>query len=425
MAAKFYFLNTPLIFRHRTQSPIPPPASYKRSHFLGYTPLMPSFSSPIPLSIYVHIPWCVKKCPYCDFNSHKKRQESLPEQEYIKALLTDLEQKLPSIWGRRIESIFIGGGTPILFSYKAIKQIIRGLRERLPLRPDTEITMEANPGTFEADKFSGFRDAGINRLSIGIQSFNDQHLKALGRIHGGNQALVAVEIARKAGFENLNIDLMFALPQQSLEQSLSDLSTAIDLNPEHLSFYQLTIEPNTEFHVKPPVTPSDDIAWEMQEQGQALLRQHGYKQYEVSAYARHKKTCRHNLNYWEFGDYLGIGAGAHGKITDSASGTVTRHRNYRQPAEYMKNATHHSAIQGSNKLSEDELRFEFMLNALRLTQGVQSQLYIERTGLPLDSLSDALSGARDAGLMEKNLTHLAATSRGQQYLNEVILKFMD
>ncbi len=385
---------------------------------------MPEFTAPIPLSVYIHIPWCVRKCPYCDFNSHAQRGDALPEQAYTDALLLDLEQKLPAIWGRRIESVFIGGGTPSLFSPDAIARLLKGLRERLPLRPDTEITMEANPGTVEAGNFRGFREAGINRLSIGIQSFNDRHLKALGRIHSADQARQAIDIARDAGFDNLNLDLMFALPEQSPEQSLQDLRTALSFSPEHLSFYQLTIEPNTQFHAQPPPTPSDDHAWEMQQQGKALLAEHGYQQYEVSAYAGAGRQCRHNLNYWEFGDYLGLGAGAHGKITDAAGGTVRRHWNYRQPADYMEHTRNGDAVQGHKTLSHNELHFEFMLNALRLTHGVPESLYNERTGLALADAAEELQQARSRQLLADTPQRLAATPLGAQHLNELILQFL-
>lgn len=384
---------------------------------------MPVFTAPIPLSVYIHIPWCVRKCPYCDFNSHAQR-EALPEEAYINALMRDLESKLPSVWGRRIESVFIGGGTPSLFAPNAIGRILKGLRERLPLRPDTEITMEANPGTVEASQFSGFREAGVNRLSMGIQSFNDQHLQALGRIHSAEQAKCAIDIAREAGFDNLNLDLMFALPQQSARQSLDDLETAIAFAPRHISFYQLTIEPNTLFHAQPPPTPSGDIAWEMQKNGQKLLARYGYEQYEVSAYARDDQCCRHNLNYWQFGDYLGLGAGAHGKITDASQGNVTRHWNHRQPVEYMSRAQEGSPVQGHSTLDSKELRFEFMLNALRLTHGVANTLYNERTGLNLEDLESELKNAQERGLLSRDGQRLVTTALGAQHLNELMLQFL-
>ena len=285
--------------------------------------------TPIPLSLYIHIPWCVKKCPYCDFNSHEARNE-IPEEKYLKALTQDLESELPNIWGRSIESVFIGGGTPSLFSAKGIDQLLANLRERLPIRSNTEITLEANPGTFEQERFSAYREAGINRLSIGVQSFNENHLKRLGRIHGATEAIKAAEIARKAGFVNFNLDLMFGLPEQSVDQALEDLKIAIEAGPTHISWYQLTIEENTLFHHAPPILPDDELMWEMQQKGQALLESSGYMQYEVSAYSQINKQCQHNINYWEFGDYLGIGAGAHGKLS-MPDGEISRHTKYRHP----------------------------------------------------------------------------------------------
>jgi oxygen-independent coproporphyrinogen-3 oxidase len=300
--------------------------------------------TPIPLSLYIHVPWCIHKCPYCDFNSHeiKNATNTIPEATYIAALLHDLEQELPSIWGRRLYTIFIGGGTPSLLSGQGMKQLITGLRERLPMRPNMEITLEANPGTFEQHRFNAYYAAGINRLSIGIQSFNSKHLRILERIHDENEALQASHIANKAGFANINLDLMFGLPEQSIEEALDDLQQAIDCNPSHLSWYQLTIEPNTFFHhQRPDKLPNNDQLANIQEAGIALLKQHGYHQYEVSAFAKVGKECLHNRNYWEFGDYIGIGAGAHGKI--SSNGQITRYHKHKHPNDYLTLTMEHHA----------------------------------------------------------------------------------
>ena len=292
------------------------------------------FTAPIPLALYVHIPWCARKCPYCDFNSHEARGP-VPESAYVDALLADLEQDLPRVWGRRIESVFIGGGTPSLFSAEALDRLLAGLRARLPLRPDTEITLEANPGAVEQGKFAEFREIGINRLSIGVQSFNDEQLQRLGRIHDRRVAFAAAEAAHVAGLDNFNLDLMFGLPEQTVEQALADIANAVALQPAHLSYYQLTIEPNTRFYQSPPTLPDDETISLMQERTQAELARQGYRQYEVSAYARETRRCRHNLNYWEFGDYLGIGAGAHGKLTDPAAGRIHRLWKLKQPRDYL------------------------------------------------------------------------------------------
>lgn len=384
-----------------------------------------SFSPNIPLSVYVHIPWCVRKCPYCDFNSHAQKQ-GLPESRYIDALMADLEQKLPSVWGRRITSVFIGGGTPSLFSGEAMARLMREMRERLPITPDTEITMEANPGTFETAKFAAFREAGINRLSIGIQSFSNDKLRVLGRIHDANEAENAVKIAKQAGFENINLDLMFALPGQSLEQAMADLDKAISQETQHLSFYQLTLEPNTEFYVKPPSLPEDDAAWEIQHRGIEKLAQAGFGQYEVSAYAKPGCECRHNRNYWEFGDYLGLGAGAHGKVTSIATGEVERHWNYRQPQQFMDCALEGSGVSGQSVLEPGDLRFEFMLNALRLRHGFQTELYTERTGLEFSTIADSLKHTSERALVEvTEAQKVVPTERGFQYLNELVMEFLE
>lgn len=386
---------------------------------------MHTFPEPIPLSLYVHIPWCLKKCPYCDFNSHAQRsQDTLPEQRYIDALFADLENELPRIWGRRLHSVFIGGGTPSLFSAEGIDQLLKGLRARLALRPDTEITLEANPGTFEQNKFAAFRQAGINRLSIGIQSFDNTLLRALGRVHDGDEAAGAVQIAVNAGFENINLDLMFGLPGQTPEQALQDLRTAIALAPTHLSYYQLTLEPNTLFHSAPPVLPDDEILWAMQNAGQTLLAQNGYQQYEVSAYAREQQHCQHNLNYWEFGDYLGIGAGAHGKLTHPAQAQIERRWKQRQPEAYMNACAQQQAAAGEHRLGEAETVFEFMLNALRLNAGFTTELFTQRTGLPLHSAEPTLTHAEQRGLIERTATHIRASELGRRFLDEITEMFL-
>lgn len=381
---------------------------------------MQNFATLPPLSLYVHIPWCVRKCPYCDFNSHEAR-EKIPESEYIDALLRDLEQDLPRAWGRPVYSIFIGGGTPSLFSPEAVDQLLSGIRARLPLDQNIEITLEANPGTVDEEHFRGFRDAGVNRLSIGIQSFDPEKLKALGRIHGRAEALRAAEAARMAGFDNFNLDLMFGLPQQSVEQALADIRTAIELDPSHLSVYQLTIEPNTLFHARPPVLPDDDATWEMQSQLQAELAAAGYRQYEVSAYARQGFECRHNLNYWEFGDYLGIGAGAHAKITQN--GGITRLWKVKQPNEYLRTAGTPQSIGGEQKLSRQHTVTEFMMNALRLNRGFPSRLFAERTGLPISVAARPLQEAEQKGLITWDIETLRPTDAGFRFLNNLVAMF--
>ncbi|HLQ24256.1 MAG TPA: radical SAM family heme chaperone HemW [Acidiferrobacterales bacterium] len=376
------------------------------------------FSAPPPLSLYLHLPWCVRKCPYCDFNSHQLAAD-IPQQDYIAALLRDLEQDLPRAWGRHIHSIFIGGGTPSLFSPEAIDQLLSSVRALLPVSPDSEITLEANPGTVELGRFKGYRDAGINRLSIGIQSFNDEKLHALGRIHGGTEALRAAETARAAGFDNFNLDLMFGLPRQTVPEALADLKTAIAMQPSHLSLYQLTIEPNTQFHHQPPILPDDDTIWGMQQQLQALLAANNYVQYEVSAYAQPGRQCLHNLNYWRFGDYLGIGAGAHAKITDADG--ITRLWKIKQPKDYMHNP---SGIGGERRLSRREVPLEFMMNALRLTGGFPTSLFQERAGLPLSVAEKPLRRAEERGLIIWDVEAIYPTELGKRFLNEVVALFL-
>ena len=384
---------------------------------------MPAFTAPIPLALYVHIPWCVRKCPYCDFNSHEARGP-VPEHAYVDALLADLEQDLPRVWGRRIESAFIGGGTPSLFSVEALERLLSGLRARLPLRPDVEITLEANPGAVEQAKFAEFRAIGINRLSIGVQSFHDEHLQRLGRIHDRRAAFAAAEAAHAAGFDHFNLDLMFGLPGQTVEQALADVANAIALQPTHLSYYQLTIEPNTRFYPSPPTLPDEDTVSLMQERAQAELARRGYQHYEVSAYARAGHRCRHNLNYWEFGDYLGLGAGAHGKLTDPASGQIHRLWKLKHPRDYLAHAGTPAGIGGDAPIFEADLPVEFLMNALRLVEGVPAALFGERTGLPLARLEPGLQQARECGLLETDSNHLRPTEYGLQFLNDLLQLFM-
>jgi oxygen-independent coproporphyrinogen-3 oxidase len=376
----------------------------------------------IPLSLYIHIPWCVRKCPYCDFNSHQA-PEALPEEEYIQALLKDFEADIKLANGRSISTIFIGGGTPSLFTAESIDRLIQGIHKISPLSDDTEITLEANPGTFEQQRFTDFRKAGINRLSIGIQSFNSSHLKALGRIHDGDEALVAADIARQAGFDNFNLDLMFGLPQQSTDNALQDLQQAIDCEPTHLSWYQLTLEPNTLFHHQPPKLPEHEALWEIQQAGQSLLDSEGYQQYEVSAYSQSGKQCQHNRNYWEFGDYIGIGAGAHGKLTN-AEGTITRTTKYRQPKQYLEQAQKNLLYSTTTDLAVKDLPFEFMLNALRLKTGVDSALYAQRTDQPLSTIQAVLDEAQQSGLIHFDGTNISCTERGWRFLDNTLTLFL-
>jgi oxygen-independent coproporphyrinogen-3 oxidase len=385
-----------------------------------------------PLSVYVHVPWCVRKCPYCDFNSHALRggdaagsgaRELDPalEQRYIDALTADLEHALPTVWGRKIHAVFFGGGTPSLLSARALDAILSAIRARLPLSPDAEITLEANPGTFEADKFAAFRRLGINRLSIGIQSFAADHLRALGRIHDTGEALRAVEIAQDS-FENFNLDLMYALPGQTLEQALADIDQAIRLQPTHVSAYHLTIEPNTWFHRYPPALPDDDVAAQMQEDIEARLAAGKYIHYETSAFARPGRECRHNLNYWRFGDYIGIGAGAHAKL--SLPDRILRQMRWKNPREYMDRALAGQPLQQEHDVAIDERPFEFMMNALRLTHGFPLQLFEERTGVGLPSILPALARAEAQGLVQRDHQTVVPTLRGQRFLNDVLQLFL-
>lgn len=375
-----------------------------------------------PLSLYVHIPWCVRKCPYCDFNSHAA-PEQLPEAAYVAALLDDLDTDLALTEGRELQSIFIGGGTPSLFSAASIQQLLNGIATRMPLAADVEITLEANPGTFELARFEGFKAAGVNRLSIGVQSFNAEHLQRLGRIHNPVEALAAARAAVDI-FPRVNLDLMHGLPGQTPAQALADLQQALEINPGHLSWYQLTIEPNTEFHARPPSLPLDEALWDIQEQGQTLLEQAGYRQYEISAYARPAQQARHNLNYWQFGDYIGIGAGAHGKLSryEGEQLVIERRHKLRQPKGYFDPTLR---LAGQEVITADERPFEFMLNALRLTDGVTAELFSARTGLPLENIAPLLQQARQRGLLAEEPNRLAPTLQGRLFLNDLLELFLD
>ena len=394
-------------------SPLSPPTELQITH-------LP------PLSLYIHIPWCVQKCPYCDFNSHTIKQ-GIPEQQYLQALLTDLENELPEVWGRRVQTIFIGGGTPSTFSPDAIDELINGVRARIPLSPNAEITMEANPGTLDNSRLKGFFEAGINRLSIGVQSFDDNLLKNIGRIHDSQQAIAAIESAHKAGFENINLDLMFALPGQTPQLSKKDVQTAVSLNPHHISYYHLTLEPNTWFYTNPPTLPEEDDVWDIQESGQALLAEHGYLQYETSAYAKAGHQCRHNINYWQFGDYLGIGAGAHGKITRADTQTIQRRWKEKHPATYIENILGHQNAVKTQNLETRELTFEFLMNALRLENGFDINLFTKHTGLEKHYLTNSLKTAQSQGLIDidNKEGRICPTDKGKLFLNDLLMSLMD
>ena len=380
-----------------------------------------SFQALPPLSLYIHIPWCVRKCPYCDFNSHEGRG-ALPEYEYVSALVRDLEIALPQIWGRKVYTVFFGGGTPSLLSGESIAEILRNVRMLLPLDLGAEITLEANPGTVEATRFAEYRDAGVNRLSIGIQSFNDTHLTALGRIHSSDEAKRSIEIAQQH-FENLNLDLMYALPQQTLAQAMQDVEAALSYTPQHLSCYHLTLEPNTLFHHNPPALPDDDASAEMQQRIEGLLAAHGYDHYETSAFARPNRRSKHNLNYWKFGDYLGIGAGAHSKL--SFPDKVIRQARYKQPQEYMQQVAQHAPVQTEHQIASGDLAFEFMMNALRLNKGFDSTLFAERTSLSLLSIQRKLADAEQRGLLKRDHLRIEPTQQGQRFLNDLLGIFLN
>ncbi|MER1941118.1 radical SAM family heme chaperone HemW [Castellaniella sp. FW104-16D08] len=376
-----------------------------------------------PLSIYIHVPWCVHKCPYCDFNSHERKGGEIPEREYLQALQADLEQALPDVWGRQVSTVFFGGGTPSLLSADAIDQIIGLLRATLSLPPDTEITLEANPGTAEAARFQGYAQAGVNRISLGIQSFNDDKLRRLGRIHDAAQARAAIEMAQRA-VNRVNLDLMFALPQQTLAECERDIQEALSYDTGHLSLYHLTLEPNTVFAKYPPPVPGDELSATMQDRVAELARAAGFNRYEVSAYARPGEICQHNLNYWQFGDYLGIGPGAHSKI--SFQNRIIRQARARMPDAWMRLAEARTGkhIVEERTLKHEDLGFEFMLNALRLREGVEGGLFIERTGLSLMSLLPDMRRAAERGLLEPGLNRIQATPQGWRFLNDLQMEFL-
>ncbi len=373
-----------------------------------------------PLSLYIHIPWCVQKCPYCDFNSHQA-QNKFDEQQYIDALLTDLVSELPYVWGRSIETIFIGGGTPSLFSAEGIDTLLKGVRSLISVNPMAEITMEANPGTFERERFEGFKEAGINRLSIGVQSFNNTHLKQLGRIHNAQEAILAIESATNI-FERVNIDLMYALPKQTIAEAVADVTQAIDLGVSHISAYQLTLEPNTAFHHRPPQgLPDDDLLQDIEDAVHHELFSAGFERYEVSAFTKNSH-CQHNLNYWQFGDYIGIGAGAHGKI--SSHNQIVRTTRKRHPKDYLEHIQQDSSAQERIDIKKADLPFEFMLNSLRLLNGVESRLFTERTGLAMHTISQAVSQGIQSGLLNEHPAYLKATPLGHRFLNDLLQLFL-
>lgn len=377
----------------------------------------------VPLSLYVHIPWCVKKCPYCDFNSHEI-QNTLPEDQYIDALILDLKAHCKDAQTREVQSIFIGGGTPSIFSSNSIQRLMSSFRNELTLSDTAEITIEANPGTTDQENFSGFLEAGINRISIGAQSFSNTQLKSLGRIHNADAAIDAMQTAQHAGFSNINIDLMFALPEQKLSAALHDIEQAIDLKPTHISYYQLTIEPNTSFYRQPPVLPNNQASWEIQQAGMNLLAQHGYQQYEVSAYAKQDYQCIHNTNYWQFGDYLGIGAGAHQKLTIDAPNSITRCEKPKHPQQYMKHIIEAKSPIHTQTLSEQDIIFEFMLNALRLKYGFTQQQFESHTGLPIQKIATPLQTHIDEGLLVKESDRIHCTTRGYRFLDDVLQSWL-
>ncbi len=384
------------------------------------TQLSTQLSALPPLSLYVHFPWCVKKCPYCDFNSHEARG-AIPEADYVQALITDLESALPAVWGRHVISIFIGGGTPSLLSPQSVDVLLSAVRARLPLQADAEITIEANPGTVDVERFAGYRGAGVNRLSLGVQSFNPRHLVALGRIHDGDQARRAVEAALKH-FDNLNLDLMYALPEQSLAEAQSDLRTAASFGTPHLSAYHLTLEPNTPFFHQPPKLPESDLAADMQDMVEETLAESGFQHYETSAFARPDMRCRHNLNYWLFGDYIGIGAGAHGKISHPTR--ISREMRQRHPQAYLKSVAEGMPVQEGHDVAATALPFEFMMNALRLVDGFPARLFTERTGLALSAISAELKAAEARGLLSVTAERIAPTELGRRFLNDLLQIFL-
>ena len=398
-----------------------------------------NLSNTLPLALYIHLPWCVRKCPYCDFNSHEIKGGSFPQQEYVDAVVRDLKFSAGLFQGRELVSVFFGGGTPSVMPARAIGSILEAVDAVSALSTDTEITLEANPGTVDSERFAAYRSLGVNRLSIGVQSFSDARLAAIGRIHDGNEAVSALETAVGAGFSNINIDLMYGLPGQTVEDAMSDLDRAVSLEPAHISWYQLTIEPNTVFHARPPPLPDDDLVWQMQSGGADYLNRQRYRQYEVSAWSREGRACRHNLNYWEFGDYIGIGAGAHGKSTTRTSTptanaapfrcepeqtSITRQSRLRVPASYIRNAGTDSAIADTKVLTKEDCILEFMLNALRLNDGVPQDYFSKRTGLSADTIRASVDAAKNEGLLEAEQGMLKATEKGSRYLNDLLQYFM-
>lgn len=369
-----------------------------------------------PLGLYIHIPWCVKKCPYCDFNSHVS-QLGLPEAGYVESLIRDMQFEAPQVAGREIHSIFFGGGTPSLFSAEAVGDILNAAAKHFSIAADAEITLEANPGTAEAERFLGYRQAGVNRLSMGVQSLNDAHLKSLGRIHNASEAIAAFNMARKAGFDNINLDLMYGLPEQTLENALAETAALCELQPEHISHYQLTLEPETPFFHRPPVLPADEVLWDMQTACQQELASRGYAQYEVSGYAQPGKQCAHNLNYWRFGDYVGIGAGAHGKV--SSGEVIARRSKPKIPGKFM----HEGGLDEQRELDADDRLFEFAVNALRLREGFSREEFVATTGLPVEALQLPLAAGLQRGLLVEEGGRIAASDTGYRYLNDVILLF--
>jgi putative oxygen-independent coproporphyrinogen III oxidase len=376
---------------------------------------------PIPLSLYIHVPWCVRKCPYCDFNSHEAKQ--IPEAQYIQALLQDLTQDQALAQGREIQTIFIGGGTPSLLQAASYAELLQGIHNIIPIAAHAEITMEANPGTFEYEKFQGFRQAGINRLSIGVQSFDGNQLHTLGRIHDPDEAIRAIRAAQQVGFDKLNIDLMHGLPGQTVTQAMADLQQAVALQPSHLSWYQLTIEPNTVFYSKPPRLPLEDELGDIEDAGKAYLAQQGFDQYETSAYAQADFQCQHNLNYWLFGDYLAIGAGGHGKITDPQQQTVMRYQKTRLPADYLNPSKTFTSQQ--QRVTAEDLPFEFFMNGFRLHQPIAKRLFQQRTFLPQSVVQAALDQALTKQLLRETATHWQTTELGQRFLNTLLQPFHD
>ncbi|MFT4610494.1 MAG: oxygen-independent coproporphyrinogen-3 oxidase [Cellvibrionaceae bacterium] len=381
-----------------------------------------------PLALYVHIPWCIKKCPYCDFNSHTSN--NIPEEAYTNRLIEDLQQQLPDLAGRKLHSIFFGGGTPSLFSAHSIEKILNTAEKLIGFAPKIEITLEANPGTFEQDKFTDFFKAGANRLSIGIQSFNPGHLKALGRVHSSDEAIRSLDIAKKAGFNNINIDIMHGLPQQTVADASADIDRALSLEPQHISWYQLTIEPNTVFYKQPPPLPADEQLADIQDAGMYLLAEHGYRQYEVSAFSQPSLQSKHNTNYWSFGDYMGIGAGAHGKFTDIANQQIIRRQKTRTPEDYLNQNSNKNISTANNTapsfkdtiIPQDELILEFLMNALRLNNGVPKNIFESYTGLPQQVLENALEPLIRQGLIEPIDPQIKTTELGQRFLNTVLTR---